>query len=173
MNFFQKTIFLVLVGLFGFVGIAQATVIQNNISASASTGGNSSGEGSAGKGQASVSAETVIDGEVVQQIEEHKESENGESVNITKKLEYKSDNVNVGTDTEAAAQTSRETENQEEQNNIEQTQEQVEGSNPAEDSESNQTGGEADNEEQTNNESKPLIVSIVEFFRNIFSRFFA
>jgi len=147
-------------------GFAYGTSVQNDVSVKASTGGNSSGgTTNNGSGEASVFIETKVDGEVVHHIEETKQSEAGEPIEIEKRLEYIAENVSIQTQ----ANTQIHSETGEIHSELQTHEQQVEEDQPAESQGENQAG----QEDTDNTESKSLISSIVEFFRNLFSGFFA
>jgi len=92
----MKTRFIIM-SLFVISGLlsadfASATNVQNDVSVKASTGGNSSGgTTNNGSGETSVFIETKVDGEVVHRVEETKQSEAGEPIEIEKHVEYNGD----------------------------------------------------------------------------------
>ena len=65
----------------------EGTIIENNVSVSATTGGNN-GAATAGTATADVFVETKVNGEVVQYIDEHMTSTAGEPIQINKELIY-------------------------------------------------------------------------------------
>ena len=79
------------------VSAGSETFITNEIQAYSSSGGNSAEEGEIieGKGEAAIFLETMLDGEVVEHIEESISSEQGESLEIEKESVYENENVKV------------------------------------------------------------------------------
>jgi hypothetical protein len=170
MKFFVISItFFAVCGIVGVHDAAFAVTIQNNISVRSSTGGNSvngtEGAVSQGGGQASMFIETVVDGDVVQHVEEKKESQQGEPVHIEKSAEYQSDAVQIH------VQGKGENSGMSESSAIGQKQEVME--DQEDNSPKTQEAVEEIKNDIRNTESKPLMVSVVEFFRNLFSRFFS
>lgn len=139
MKFIQNTI--LFFGLFGVLGTAHATTVQNEISVSASTGGNTAGQEIQGKSEVSVFIETTVDGEVVEHIEEHKEDTQGNPVEIRKETSYQDGEVQVQTQSVVEVLP---------EDNANKNVEEVE----------------------PENESKPLLVALLDFIRDIFSNLF-
>jgi hypothetical protein len=84
------TIILIVTVLAVARGVLAETVIKNNVSSSASTGGNQASGGSViqGESSASVSIETVVNGQVVTDIQETKVSIDGTPVEIELSASY-------------------------------------------------------------------------------------
>ncbi|MBI2098768.1 MAG: hypothetical protein HYT49_03950 [Candidatus Wildermuthbacteria bacterium] len=151
MKLFHYTFLALLVSFVLAPNEAEATTVQNEVSVRASTGGNSSaGQVVEGEARASVFIETTVDGEVVQHVEEEKTGTGGESVEIKKEVEYKSDIAEVEIETEASVEIQEQSDSTTVNHEVEQSQ-----------------------EEQENKKESLLIASIVGFFRKIFSWFLA
>jgi hypothetical protein len=73
-----------------------ATIVENNISSRASSGGNNAGNGKITEGQSSadVYIETIVDGQTVQLLDEHTE---GPNASIEKELNYEDEDSEVQT----------------------------------------------------------------------------
>jgi len=63
-------------------GLADATTVENEIHVQASTGGNTADNIQEGTSRAEVFVETVVDGQVVEHVEERKVEESGNPIEI-------------------------------------------------------------------------------------------
>ena len=146
-SFFLASLIVALsLSIFTFAG---ATTVENEIHVKASTGGNTAGNVQEGTSRAEVFVETIVDGQVVEHVEERKVEESANPVEIEVHAKYENGEADVQIFHETEIETQKEA----------QTETQVETE-------------EMPSAVESEGESKSFLGAIVEFFRTILDKLF-